>query len=235
MISLMFLGVVLQGPEDFWSAVKAGDRERVSSMVSASPSLAAARNDKGISAPLLALYHQKREVGDLLVARKEAIEPLDVFEAAAFGRTERLEAILDEDPSRANAWASDGFYPLGLAAFYGREEAVKLLLSRGAGPNQAARNPMKVRAIHAASVSGSLSIVRALLEAGADVNAPQEKGFTPLHEAALTGNLELLRILLDHGASRDLETEDGKTALDLARDAKQEAVVERLAGVSPRR
>jgi len=235
MISLMFLGVILQGSEDFWSAVKAGDRERVSSLVEASPKLAAARTDKGVSAPLLALYHQKPEIADLLVARKEGLEPLDVFEAAAFGRTGRLKAILDEGASMANAYASDGFYPLGLAAFYGHEEAANLLLSRGADPDLAARNPMKVRAIHAASASGSVSIVRALLEAGADVNAPQEKGFTPLHEAASTGNLELLRILLAHGAKRDLPTEDGRTALDLARDGNHEAVVELLSPLSPQR
>jgi ankyrin repeat protein len=87
---------------------------------------------------------------------------------------------------------------------------------------------MKVRAIHAASASGSLSIVRALLEAGADVNALQEKGFTPLHEAAATGKLELLRLLLDHGANAELQTEDGKSALDLARDEKEDAIVELL-------
>jgi ankyrin repeat protein len=110
-----------------------------------------------------------------------------------------------------------------------------LLLARGADPNLAARNPMKVRAIHAAAASGSLSIVRALIEAGADVNAPQEKGFTPLHEAAATGKLELVRILLDHGASPDQTTEDGKSALDLARDEKQDAVVDLLTSPSRQR
>jgi ankyrin repeat protein len=233
MVSLMFLGLILQGPEDFWSAVKAGDGERVSALIAASPTLAAARTDKGVSAPLLALYHQRRELAEMLVGRKEAFEPLDVFEAAAFGRAGRLKAILDEEASMANAYASDGFFPLGLAAFYGHEEAVKLLLSRGADPDLAARNPMKVRAIHAASASSSLSIVEALLEAGADVNAPQEKGFTALHEAASTGNLELLRILLEHGANRELATDDGKTALDLAREQKQEESVELLAPLSP--
>lgn len=74
--------------------------------------------------------------------------------------------------------------------------------------------------------------MRALLEAGADVNAPQEKGFTPLHEAAATGKLDLLRILLSHGANPEQKTEDGKSALDLARDQKQDAIVDVLASVS---
>lgn len=232
MVLFLILGLIVDGSEDFWKAVKEGDLPRVQSLVAASPSLAALRTDKGVSAPLLALYYQKREVADFLVSRKDEVEPLDVFEAAAFGRTERLKAILDEEASTANAYASDGFYPLGLAAFYGHEEAAKLLLAKGADPNLAARNPMKVRAIHAASASGNLSIVRALLEAGADVNAPQEKGFTPLHEAAATGKLDLLRILLSHGANLEQKTEDGKSALDLARGQKQDAIVDVLASVS---
>jgi ankyrin repeat protein len=225
MMMFLILGLVAEGSEEFLKAMKEGDFLKVQSLVAASPSLAAVRSEKGVSAPLLALYYRKREVADFLVSRKEEIEPLDVFEAAAFGRTERLKAILDEDASRANAYAADGFFPLGLAAFFGQEDAVKLLLARGADPNFAARNPMKVRAIHAAAASGSLAIVEALVGSGADVDATQEKGFTPLHEAALTGKLELARLLLDHGARLDSRTEDGRTALDIAREAKQEPLV----------
>jgi ankyrin repeat protein len=225
MMMFLILGLMVEASEDFLKAVKEGDLSKVRSLVAAAPSLAAVRTEKEVSAPLLALYHLKREVADFLVWRKEAIEPLDVFEAAAFGRTKRLAAILEENASSANAYASDGFYPLGLAAFYGQEDAVKLLLARGADPNLAARNPMKVRAIHAAAASGSVAIVEALLDSGADVDASQEKGFTPLHEAALTGKLELARLLLDRGASLDSRTEDGRTALDIAREAKQEPLL----------
>jgi ankyrin repeat protein len=209
--------------------VKEGDLARVRALVAASPSLAAVRTDKGVSAPLLALYHGKREIAELLVSRKEDVEPLDVFEAAAFGRVERLEAILDANASSVNDYATDGFFPLGLAAFFGHADAVELLLAKSADPNLAARNSMKVRAIHAGAAAGSVPIVKALLDAGAEVDAAQEKGFTPLHEAALTGKLELARLLLDRGASVELAAEDGRTALDIARDAKQDALVELLA------
>jgi hypothetical protein len=100
MIAFAILGLILDGSEDFWRAVKEGDLPKVQSLLAASPSLAAVRTDKGVSAPLLALYHRKQEIAGLLLERKEAIEPLDVFEAAAFGRTERLKAIDFEPPSR---------------------------------------------------------------------------------------------------------------------------------------
>ncbi len=213
---------------DLLAAVTGGDVSRVRALVEESPALAAAKNESGVSAPLLALYHRKRETADFLVARKEAIAPLDVFEAAAFGRTARIEAILDEEPTLADAYTTDGFFPLGLAAFYGHEEAVRLLLARGASPNLAARNAMKVAAIHAATAAASVPIALALIEAGADVNAVQQAGFTPLHAAAMTGQTELAKLLLDRGADPSARADDGRTALAMARDAKHQAVIDLL-------
>jgi ankyrin repeat protein len=200
----------------------------VRALVEETPALAELKNETGVSAPLLALYHRRKDTADFLVTRKEARAPLDVFEAAAFGRTARLDAILDDEPTLVDAYAADGFFPLGLAAFFGQEEAVRLLLARGASPNLAARNPMKVAAIHAACAAGSLGIARALIEAGADVNAVQQAGYTPLHAAAMTGRIDLAKLLLDRGADPSAKADDGRTALAMARDAKHLAVVDLL-------
>jgi len=105
---------------------------------------------------------------------------------------------------------------------------VRLLLARGANPNLAARNAMKVAAIHAASASGSLGIALSLIEAGAEVNAVQQAGFTPLHAAAMTGQTELVKLLLDRGADPNAKADDGRTALAMARDAKRQAVIDLL-------
>ena len=56
---------------------------------------------------LQALYAGERDKVDELLA---ADPTLDVFEAAAFGRAERLRELLEEDPSRANAFGDDGFH-----------------------------------------------------------------------------------------------------------------------------
>ncbi len=216
------------GEAEFLAEVTGGDLSRVKALVEEAPSLAAAKNENGVSAPLLALYHRKREAAELLVARKEAFSPLDVFEAAAFGKTARLEVLLDEDPALVDAYAADGFFPLGLAAFFGREDAVRLLLARGANPNLAARNAMKVAAIHAASAAGSLEIALLLVEAGADVNAVQQAGFTPLHAAAMAGRVDLATLFLERGADPSAKADDGRTALAMARDAKHPAVIDLL-------
>jgi len=86
---------------------------------------------------------------ELLAAQPE----LDVFEAAAAGRTERLRELLDRDPSLANAWAEDGFQPLGLASFFGHADAAQLLLERGAKVSSASRNDMRVMPLHSAAAT----------------------------------------------------------------------------------
>lgn len=55
-----------------------------------------------------------------------------------------------------------------------------------------------------------------LIEVGADVNAAETNGFTPLYWAAFDGNVALVDLLLASGASVDVKTNDGKTPLYVA-------------------
>jgi ankyrin repeat protein len=131
---------------------------------------------------------------------------LDVFEAAAVGKTERLRELLDQDPSLANAWAEDGFQPLGLASFFGHVEAARLLVERGAELNSASRNEMKVMPLHSAAATpdpeARYELAKLLLEQGADPNARQQDEFTPLMAADQHRDERLGDLLLEHGATR---------------------------------
>jgi ankyrin repeat protein len=127
-----------------------------------------------------------------------------VFEASAAGRDERLRELLDEDPSLANAWADDGFQPLGLASFFGHVEAARVLVARGAEVNSASRNDMKVMPLHSAVATGDpearYELAKLLLEHGADPNARQQDDFTPLMAAEHHGDQRLRGLLIEHGA-----------------------------------
>ena len=150
---------------------------------------------------LEAIYRGDAEEAERLAARRE----LDVFEAAALGRTERLRELLAAEPEAANAWADDGFQPLGLASFFGHTDAVRLLLAHGAEVNSASRNQMKVMPLHSAAAAQDPSlryeIAKLLLDAGADPNARQQDEYTPLMAADQHGDTRLRELLVAHGAT----------------------------------
>jgi len=51
---------------------------------------------------------------------------------------------------------------------------------------------------------------------GADANARQQKGYTPLMGAASAGSVPIVELLLRAGADKTLQSEDGQTARDVA-------------------
>ena len=152
---------------------------------------------------LQALYAGDRDRVDELLA---ADPTLDVFEAAALGRAERLRELLDEDQSRANAFADDGFHPLGLACFFGHRDAARLLLDRGADVNALSTNEhVQTAAIHASAAAAGdeamrYELVKLALEHGADPNLRQGGGFRAIDAARQNGDARVEELLLQHGA-----------------------------------
>ncbi len=175
-----------------------------------------------------ALYHGRADEAQRLVADASP-DSLTIHEAAAAGVVPRLEQLLASDPATLNAWSPDGFQPLQLAAFFGRRQAVELLLARGAEVNTHARHEFHVAALHAALAGPDHEIARLLVAAGADVNSRQQGGGTPLHEAAQNGEVELVRLLLEHGADPKATDDQHRTAADFAREQSHTEVVDFLA------
>ena len=167
------------------------------------------------SSILTAMYNRKRDEAVRLAA---AASTLTIWEAAALGDDDRLRELLDGNPGLANAFAADGFLPLSLAAFFAPAATTKLLLERGAIAGTAARNDMKVQALHAAVAARNADAVLMLLDRGADPNARQQIGYTPLMGAASAGCADLADLLLQRGADPSLVSEEGKTAADIARE-----------------
>lgn len=198
---------------DLSAAIRARNVPQVQAILRDAPALAAARPAGGPSPLLLAVYAGSPDIVTLL--RPRVI--LDACEAAAVGDVDHLRALLDGDAAQVHARSGDGWTPLHLAAFFGRREAVDLLLARGAPVSAVSGGQERNQPLNAA-LAGACDavIVRALVAAGADVNAPGAGGVTPLHVAASRGQEELVRFLVREGASPAAQSDDGTTPADIA-------------------
>ena len=127
-------------------------------------------------------------------------------DAAAAGDAGTVRGLLSEDPTLASAYTNDGWTALHLAA---SAEIAAMLLDAGADID--ARNRHKVfgpgnSPLSAAVYQNRRDVVRLLIERGANVNQPDNAGWTPLHLAVANGRLQTARMLLEAGVDPNART-----------------------------
>jgi ankyrin repeat protein len=204
--------------QEFIRTIEHGDQQKALAMLENQPQLAEAVNPAGVTAVLLARYMGMPPLAEEIARCKRR---LNFYESIVLGRLEPVRAWVDSNPMLVNQLSPDGFPPLGLAAFFGQQVVLQYLLELGADPNLSASNAMRVAPLHSAVAYGdpqvACAMARLLVEAGAQVNAVQQGGWTPLHEAADKDQLETAELLLSNGADPDAANDDGLTPLALAR------------------
>jgi uncharacterized protein len=211
--------------DELFPAIQQGDLSTVERLVAEDRTLVNAQDAKGSSAVITSVYYNKPEITALLLKRRPKI---NLYDACAIGRVERVKSILKRKPKLINEFAPDGFQPLGLAAFFGHVEVARFLLESGAEVNTPSQNGLKVTPLHSAAAGRHYEIAMLLLERGANPNLRQEGDFVPLHSAAQNGQIEMVKILLQYGADKDLKSTDGKTARDFALENGHKIVAEVL-------
>ena len=202
----------------FFDAIRQGNRYEVERQLIVDPSLVHVR-ENGLSPILIAAYNGQKELASFL-ADKTIV--LSIFEAAATGKINHVIRLLARDPELVNAYAEDGFHPLGLASFFGHYDTAEYLAKAGALLNSPSRNELKATSLHSAAAGRHTRIVKMLLDLGADPNVREQGGFTPLHAAAQNGDVDTIRVLLLGGADLTLKSQDGKIAQDIAMEAGHE-------------
>jgi ankyrin repeat protein len=153
-----------------------------------------------------------------------------------------------------------GRTPLHEAAWTANVAVIALLLHRGADPfaraahnltpvgfaemrgKRAAANMRKAIAqspwardlsIHSAVRAGLIHRVRALLDGGTPVDAPDENGRTPLHHAVMSEQDKFVRLLIERGADANARDTVGNYPLMLLHDTPEIARLLLAAGANP--
>lgn len=119
-------------------------------------------------------------------------------------------------------------------AAQGDRTVVDLLLLSGLDVS-IAEPTRQATALHNAAAQGHLLLVKSLIEHGANIEAVDWHGNTPLIVAAYAGQFEVVAALLDHHANIRVVTNEGVTALSAAIYSGKDALVDRLlaAGADP--
>ena len=213
--------------DDLLKAAQKNDLAKAQAILDRNPSLLRMHTPNG-TLVLTATFYGAGDIVKLLLARTPE-DALNLYEAATVGNARRLKTILGQSRVRVNeATKEEGFDPLGLAAFFGHAEAVKVLLDHGADVNQKPPSRFANTAVDAAVSGDHADVVRILLAARANPNVRSEANYTTLHKAAVHGNLEVVRMLLDHGADVHAIRDGGHTPLDDAVEKGHTAIADLL-------
>lgn len=92
-----------------------------------------------------------------------------------------------------------------------------IAILKGTPAARDARTGLGSTPLHLAATNPDTSALKALITAGADVNAKDNDGATPLHMAAYTLRAQHAQLLLEAGADVTIKTHAGRDAMSMAR------------------
>lgn len=172
------------------------------------------------------------------LAVRDEMQSTPLLAATAANDESTIRLLLDEGAG-VNDHDVTGLTPLMNASMNGNLKAVEWLLARAADVNAVSAQEMNPRVKNGAPATGMFTplllaaaysgpeVVKALLDAGADIDARDVRGMTPLMLAIATDHADIrtIRLLLERDADAIIRDRDGLTAADWARRYSNEAVL----------
>jgi ankyrin repeat protein/beta-lactamase regulating signal transducer with metallopeptidase domain len=195
-----------------YDAVTAGDLQQVRSLL-AKGANANAKDGIGNTALFFAILSHDPAMVELLVTKGADVNLANVFRTAAgnyslaqlavgHGNLDTMRLLVDHG-AKLDAKDQDGWTALRHAAAGGKRDLVEFFVSKG----------VDLPAFHLAACMGDLTRVKGLLEQGANVDATDELGWTPLSWATCLRRTEVAKLLVANGANVQVVAKDGTTPL----------------------
>jgi len=157
-----------------------------------------------------AIWDHNKDAIKLLISKGANVNAKNVYDYTplffAFWENDKdtIELLISKGAD-VNAEDKDGRTPYYWAVMQGRKDMAEFLLAKGATP---------VSSIHLASRAGDLAMVKSLIREGADVNAKDKAGQTPLFWAVLADNNDVAKFIIAKGADVNAKDILGHTPLN---------------------
>lgn len=220
------LSTITEGQLPLHAAAEEGQLEVVKMLLGMNADLSQV-DESGRTALMYAAEEGQLSVVQFLIEKGAKVNQQDkegrtaLAYAAEERQTEVVRFLLDKGADLALR-DNNGHSALDHAAEENAEGVVKLLLTTKEGAKQVREN---ASILINASEEGALPVVRQLKEAGANINAADEDGTTPLMAASEEGQEQVVQYLLSAGAEVNAKTKQGWTALSYAaRENQPEAI-----------
>jgi len=143
------------------------------------------------------------------------------------GHGDVVRALIDAGADVNGVQSTYGDSPLHVAVRRGHGDVARMLVSAGADVK--ARDSKGWTPLYAGVYCLCTDSVRALLDAGVEVNGAQgPDGWAPLHQAAFEDSVPLVQILIAAGADMNARTESGDTALSIGLQNRRLSAVQVL-------